>query len=253
MNNETVAFVDATFNNNLSLDADLGVVTERPSPIIKINIDYSGRATVTGVSTFEEFYNIVHNKQQRVVLVESQTREGDHEYIFNSCLYYTGDFYSKDVHSETQAVDIYRLSFLGVVYLLSFWSDGGYTTHNKLVEITFENSLTAQVEEVRITSANDISYYNASFPYPVPFNVKAALDSLQTNKFEKPVELIGALTAGQTTVQFISQGMSDKTIDVYVDPAFSDVVPTKTTVVGNVLTLTFPVQSTNMPVKVRLS
>ena len=54
-------------------------------------------------------------------------------------------------------------------------------------------------------------------------------------------------------MQFIRQGMSDKTIDVYVDPAFSGVVPTKTTVVGNVLTLTFPVQSTNMPVKVRLS
>lgn len=253
MNNEIVASVDATFNNNLSLDADLGVVTERPSPVIKINISNDGNntATVTNLDTFEQFRQIVFSKQERVVLAEVNTGSGNVDYTFNSILYYTGDYHTSRDENENEA---YIMSFLGIIHSVTHqFPSGGITPSEKLVTITFDNSLTGKYKEVSITSAKDIYYYNASFPSPVPFNVKDALDKLQTNKFEKPVEMGKTLSAGQTSLQFVVQGMSDKTIDVYVDPAFSNVVPTKTTVVGNVLTLTFPVQSTNMPVKVRLS
>ena len=70
------------------------------------------------------------------------------------------------------------------------------------------------------------------------------------------VELTGSLTAGSTTITFTDASLiSTCTLDVYVDDAFFGVVPTALTTdyPNNSITLTFPSQSSNMPVKVRVS
>lgn len=70
------------------------------------------------------------------------------------------------------------------------------------------------------------------------------------------VEKTGSLTAGNTTVIFTDASIIDGcTIDVYVDEAFLGVVPTAQVTDGtnHTVTLTFPAQSSNMPVKVRIS
>ena len=69
-------------------------------------------------------------------------------------------------------------------------------------------------------------------------------------------ELTGSLTAGQTTVVFTDNSIVDGiTVQPFVDEAFTGVVPTAQVTDGtnHTLTLTFPVQLTNMPVKVRFS
>ena len=68
------------------------------------------------------------------------------------------------------------------------------------------------------------------------------------------VEATGTLTAGQTTVTISNANITTtSTIDPYVDPAFTGVSPTAMTLATGSVTLTFPTQSTNMPVKVRIS
>ena len=69
-------------------------------------------------------------------------------------------------------------------------------------------------------------------------------------------ELTGSLTAGQTTIVFTDNAIVDGiTVQPFVDEAFTGVVPTAqvTDATNHTLTLTFPVQSANMPVKVRIS
>lgn len=69
-------------------------------------------------------------------------------------------------------------------------------------------------------------------------------------------EETGTLIAGEATVTFTNSSItSNSTIDPYVDDAFTGVVPTAQVINENnhTVTLTFPVQSENMPVKVRIS
>ena len=69
-------------------------------------------------------------------------------------------------------------------------------------------------------------------------------------------ELTGSLTAGQTTVVFTDNSIVDGcTVNPYVDEAFTGVSPTAQVTDGtnHTLTLTFPVQESAMPVKVRIS
>ena len=69
-------------------------------------------------------------------------------------------------------------------------------------------------------------------------------------------EETGTLIAGEATVTFTNSSVtSNSTIDPYVDDAFTGVVPTGQVIDENdhTVTLTFPVQSVNIPVKVRIS
>lgn len=65
----------------------------------------------------------------------------------------------------------------------------------------------------------------------------------------KPID--GVLTAGQTTVTFSDASIKTTSmIDVYVDDTFVGVAPKLISVSAGSATLTFDVQSTNMPVRV---
>lgn len=99
------------------------------------------------------------------------------------------------------------------------------------------------------TSACDITYDNTSSGLSA-INVQNAIDELATT------ELIGTLEINETTITFTDASIvSGCTIDVYVDEAFLGVVPTAQVTDGtnHTVTLTFPVQASNMPVKVRVS
>lgn len=68
------------------------------------------------------------------------------------------------------------------------------------------------------------------------------------------VEVTGQLTASQTSVTLSDESITtDSTIDVYVDDSFYRVNPTAVTLATGSVTLTFEAQSSNMPVKVRVS
>lgn len=68
------------------------------------------------------------------------------------------------------------------------------------------------------------------------------------------IQLTGVLAAGETSITISNSNISSSsTIDVYVDEAFTGVAPTACTLASGSVTLTFPVQETNMPVKVRIS
>lgn len=69
-------------------------------------------------------------------------------------------------------------------------------------------------------------------------------------------ELSGTLTVGSTTVVFTDNAIVDGiTVQPFVDESFTGVVPTAQVTDGtnHTLTLTFPAQSSAMPVKVRIS
>lgn len=67
-------------------------------------------------------------------------------------------------------------------------------------------------------------------------------------------DLTGTLAAGQTSIQFHDSSItSSSTVQVFVDSAFYGVVPTSITVITGYVTLGFDAQSSNMPVKVRIS
>ena len=66
--------------------------------------------------------------------------------------------------------------------------------------------------------------------------------------------LSSTLTAGNTTVAFSDASITTSSMfDVYVDDAFCGVAPTAISATTGSVTLTFPAQSTNMNVKVRIS
>lgn len=68
------------------------------------------------------------------------------------------------------------------------------------------------------------------------------------------IQLTGTLAAGETSLTILNSNISSSsTIDVYVDEAFTGVAPTACILTSGSVTLTFPVQETNMPVKVRIS
>lgn len=69
-------------------------------------------------------------------------------------------------------------------------------------------------------------------------------------------ELTGTLAVGSTTVVFTDNSIVDGiTVQPFVDEAFTGVSPTAQVTDGtnHTLTLTFPAQSSAMPVKVRIS
>lgn len=69
-------------------------------------------------------------------------------------------------------------------------------------------------------------------------------------------ELTSTLAVGSTTVVFTDNAIVDGcTVQPFVDEAFTGVVPTAQVTDGtnHTLTLTFPAQSSAMPVKVRIS
>jgi hypothetical protein len=70
------------------------------------------------------------------------------------------------------------------------------------------------------------------------------------------VDLTGTLAAGSTTITFTDNSITSTcNKQVFVDDAFVGVVPTGLTTdyANHSITYTFPVQSSNMPVKVRIS
>ena len=67
-------------------------------------------------------------------------------------------------------------------------------------------------------------------------------------------DIIGTLTAGQTSITFSSAVITtSSTVDYYVDDSFYGVNPTAITLATGSVTLTFDEQESNMPVKVRIS
>ena len=68
-----------------------------------------------------------------------------------------------------------------------------------------------------------------------------------------PTALTGTLIAGQTTITFNDSSITaDSVIEPYVDTAFTGVSPTACTVSNGMATLTFPAQSSNMPVRIEV-
>ena len=67
-------------------------------------------------------------------------------------------------------------------------------------------------------------------------------------------ELTATLTTGQTNLAFSNAAITtSSTIDIYVDDSFYGVNPTSVTLATGSLTLVFPEQASDMPVKVRIS
>ena len=70
------------------------------------------------------------------------------------------------------------------------------------------------------------------------------------------IDLTGTLTAGSTTITFTDNAITSTcNKQVFVDDAFFGVAPTAITTdyANNSITYTFPVQASNMPVKVRIT
>ena len=68
------------------------------------------------------------------------------------------------------------------------------------------------------------------------------------------VDLTSTLTAGSTSLVFSASAITtNSTIDIYVDDDFYGVVPSAVTLATGSVTLTFEAQSSDMPVKVRVS
>lgn len=67
-------------------------------------------------------------------------------------------------------------------------------------------------------------------------------------------DVTGTLIAGQTSITLQDAVITtNSTVDVYVDDAFYGVNPTSVSLSTGSITLVFPEQSTDMPVKVRIS
>ena len=100
------------------------------------------------------------------------------------------------------------------------------------------------------TPAQGVIYDNASSGL-TSTDVQSAIDEIDS-KFYK--EAFGTLIAGQTSVTIQSDFITaDSTAEVFVDPAFASVMYTGCTITAGSVTLTFPAQLTDMPVKVRIS
>lgn len=130
------------------------------------------------------------------------------------------------------------------------------TTANDLFETAIPNAMT---ETGYVSRKNSFSVFGIwlcntfQFASQLHTTAKTIIGAINEVAY---VELTGSLTAGSTTVTFTDNSIVDGcTVDPYVDEAFTGVVPTAQVTDGtnHTLTLTFPAQSSAMPVKVRIS
>lgn len=101
-----------------------------------------------------------------------------------------------------------------------------------------------------IPTATDVTYDNTTSGLSAT-NAQSAIDEIKSSL---GVWLTGTLTAGQTTLVLSDTSITTDSIveDVFVPDTFFGVNPTNILVATGSVTLTFPAQSNDMPVKVRI-
>lgn len=101
-------------------------------------------------------------------------------------------------------------------------------------------------------SADAVEYDNTDSGLSAT-TVQSAIDEIVEHNVYW-TDLTGTLITGQTSIQFHDSVIkSTSTVQVFVDSAFYGVSPTSMTVINSYVTLDFDEQSSNMPVKVRIS
>lgn len=113
----------------------------------------------------------------------------------------------------------------------------------KTEKISNLNSLSdVNINSITLTNGDSIIYDSTSGKW------------INGNIAPQYTEVTGTLIAGQTDVTLNSAAITtSSTIDIYVDDTFFGVSPVGMTKTTGSLTLTFEEQSSNMPVKVRVS
>ena len=133
-------------------------------------------------------------------------------------------------------------------------------TANDLLETAIPNAMTQSGYISRKHTLGTIATFfmaTVQFTSSLLTTAKTIIGAInEVNAKAGYTQLTGTLTAGQTTVVFTDNSIVDGiTVQPFVDEAFTGVSPTAQATDGtnHTLTLTFPVQQTNMPVKVRIS
>ena len=135
-------------------------------------------------------------------------------------------------------------------YVGKTWVDrqSEYPTRRKLTntsDITDVKEVTVVRVEGTVTVQGDV--FDAATMNNLEARIAAGFASIWK-------DVTGTLTAGETTLVISDSAiLAESTVQVFVDPAFGDVSYNTITVATGSVTLTFDAQSSNMPVKVRVS
>lgn len=251
--------IDAERLSNLS---DVSIISPTDNQVLKYNsaIQSWENGPVSITLTFQ--FNVTATHPNNPTAYSITVVDDNNVTVFSKNYQTSGGDAVYGVFPETTDTFVYKSEIFTVVAqgfkavrdqkMLDFSINGvSHTVYCSQTNSSYATTDTFAIIVAKDFNASDVAYNNTDSGL-VADNVQDAIDELSNKTFW--TDLTGTLTTGQTSIILQDAVITtNSTVDVYVNDAFYGVNPTSISLSTGSITLVFPEQSTDMPVKVRIS